>query len=190
MGPIGKTGESNSLNFDMTDVDCIGNYGNYTSEPPPADLNSSNSISVPDPTIANPLNRKWKYCKPLYRIIDSSNANNFIANNNIISGESFRETNNATSSNNFVPVPPYNFYSTLSRGGTEFLQDPIQVRVTRPIVANNAGGAGYFAGTSQTVDMDIIAKDFLDQLKAANFNTGKAAITNGSSSSFDLKNIT
>lgn len=173
----------------MTDVDCIGNYGNYTSEPPPADLNSSNSVSILDLTTADPNDRKWKYCKPLSVTIDSSNANNFIANSDIAPGESFRETNNATVANGFIPVPAYDFYSTLSRGGTEFLQDPIQVRVTRPIIANNAGGAGYFANPNQTVDIDTVAKDFLEQLKAANFNTGNAKNTNTSNSSFDLSKI-
>lgn len=37
--------------------------------------------------------------------------------------------------------------------------------------------------------MNVIAQDFLEQLKAANFNTGKAAAINGSSSSFDLSKI-
>ena len=134
--------------------------------------------------------RKWKPCSPLQKTITQSQAQGIISTGSLSSIENFLETNNATSSNNFVPVPPYNFYSTLSRGSTEYLRDPIQVRVTRPIIANNAGGAGYFAGTSQTVDMDIIAKDFLDQLKAANFNTGNAKNTNTSSPSFDLKNIT
>ncbi|MCB9804383.1 hypothetical protein H6769_01855 [Candidatus Peribacteria bacterium] len=41
----------------------------------------------------------------------------------------------------------------------------MSVRVTRPIIANNAGGAGYFAGTSQPVDINVIAQDFLEQLK-------------------------
>ena len=70
------------------------------------------------------------------------------------------------------------------------LPGAINIRVTRPIIANNAGGAGYFANPNQTVDIDTVAKDFLEQLKAANFNTGNAKNTNTSNSSFDLKNIT
>ena len=53
------------------------------------------------------------------------------------------------------------------------LPGAINIRVTRPIIANNAGGAGYFANPNQTVDIDTVAKDFLEQLKAANFNTAK-----------------
>lgn len=98
---------------------------------------------------------------------------------------------------NTDPAAPsiYNFYGYTKRGATEYLQYPLSVRVTRPIIANNAGGAGYFtlpvgSASNGYVSIEDISKDFLDQLKAANFNTGKAAITNGSSSSFDLKNIT
>lgn len=134
--------------------------------------------------------RKWKPCSPLQKTITQHQAQGIISTGSLSSIENFLETNNATSSNNFVPVPLYNFYSTLSRGGTEYLRDPIQVRVTRPIIANNAGGAGYFANPNQTVDIDTVAKDFLEQLKAANFNTGNAKNTNTSNSNFDLKNIT
>lgn len=134
--------------------------------------------------------RKWKPCSPLQKTITQPQAQGIISTGSLSSIENFLETNNATSSNNFVPVPLYNFYSTLSRGGTEYLRDPIQVRVTRPIIANNAGGAGYFANPNQTVDIDTVAKDFLEQLKAVNFNTGNAKNTNTSNSNFDLKNIT
>lgn len=65
----------------------------------------------------------------------------------------------------------------------------MSVRVTRPIIANNAGGAGYFANPNQTVDIDTVAKDFLEQLKAANFNTGKAQNPSGSPTSFNLSSI-
>ena len=119
--------------------------------------------------------RKWKPCSPLQKTITQPQAQGIISTGSLSSIENFLETNNATSSNNFVPVPPYNFYSTLSRGGTEYLQDPIQVRVTRPIIANNAGGAGYFSTTTSDsyVSLNEVTSGFLEQLKAANFNTGK-----------------
>lgn len=119
--------------------------------------------------------RKWKPCSPLQKTITQPQAQGIISTGSLSSIENFLETNNATSSNNFVPVPPYNFYSTLSRGGTEYLQDPIQVRVTRPIIANNAGGAGYFSTTTSDsyISLNEVTSGFLEQLKAANFNTGK-----------------
>ena len=69
------------------------------------------------------------------------------------------------------------------------LPGAINIRVTRPIIANNAGGAGYFANPNQTVDIDTVAKDFLEQLRATNFNTGKAQNPSGSSTSFNLDSI-
>lgn len=70
----------------------------------------------------------------------------------------------------------------------------INIRVTRPIIANNAGGAGYFStptsGPDTYVSIDKVTQSFLEQLKAANFNTGKAQNTSVSSSNFDLSSIT
>ena len=93
------------------------------------------------------------------------------------------------------PNKPFlDFYVTLQQPGDDIDNDmrlpgAINIRVTRPIIANNAGGAGYFANPNQTVDIDTVAKDFLEQLRAANFNTGNAKNTNTSNSSFDLSKI-
>ena len=95
---------------------------------------------------------------------------------------------------NYPNKPFLDFYVTLQQPGDDIDNDmrlpgAINIRVTRPIIANNAGGAGYFANPNQTVDIDTVAKDFLEQLRAANFNTGNAKNTNTSNSSFDLSKI-
>ena len=93
------------------------------------------------------------------------------------------------------PNSPFlDFYVTLQQPGDDIDNDmrlpgAINIRVTRPIIANNAGGAGYFANPNQTVDIDTVAKDFLEQLRATNFNTGKAQNPSGSSTSFNLDSI-
>ena len=71
------------------------------------------------------------------------------------------------------------FYVTLHHAGDADnmirLDAPINVRITRPIIANNAGGAGYFSTTTSDsyVSLNEVTSGFLEQLKAANFNTGK-----------------
>lgn len=97
----------------------------------------------------------------------------------------------------------YNFYATLVEGNTEYLRDPMQVRVTRAILANNAGGAGYFGSTSALdanqnngireddgfVSMEEIAAGFLETLKRSNFNAGTNTGAQATSTGFTLDKI-
>lgn len=83
---------------------------------------------------------------------------------------------------------------------TEYLRAPIPVRVSLPILANNAGGAGYF-GTDDTatnpaidsddgfVSMEEIAAGFLETLKRSNFNAGKSTNSTATSTEFTLDKI-
>ena len=85
---------------------------------------------------------------------------------------------------------------------TEYLRAPIPVRVSLPILANNAGGAGYFgaddAATTPNpaidsddgfVSMEEIAAGFLETLKRSNFNAGKSTNSTATSTEFTLDKI-
>lgn len=85
------------------------------------------------------------------------------------------------------------FYVTLHHAGDADnmirLDAPINVRVTRPIIANNAGGAGYLSIPDSYVSLHSVAQDFLNTLKAANFNTGNSHNPSAAVDDFSLKNI-
>lgn len=85
------------------------------------------------------------------------------------------------------------FYVTLHHAGDADnmirLDAPINVRVTRPIIANNAGGAGYLSVPDSYVSLGDVTQGFLETLKAANFNTGNASNAPASTTRFNLKNI-
>lgn len=75
----------------------------------------------------------------------------------------------------------------------------MQVRVTRSILANNAGGAGYFDASVPTgaasnpddgfVSMEEIAAGFLETLKRSNFNAGTNTGSQATSTGFTLDKI-
>lgn len=57
------------------------------------------------------------------------------------------------------------FYASL-----QFLEAPISVRVTKPLISNVAGGNAYIAHPIG-YDLNTVVANFLDDLKTGNFTT-------------------
>jgi hypothetical protein len=136
----------------------------------------------------------WQPCVP-FQVTAFNSANTRIHQGEYVTNNLGVDTNSPASIASRIGNPDglFDFYATIRRGDTEFLQKPIAVRVTPPIIANSAGGAGYFntpsLGSADTyVSINTITQSFLEQLKVANFNTAKVQ-DNRLSSDFDLKNI-
>lgn len=95
---------------------------------------------------------------------------------------------------NYPNKPFLDFYVTLQQPGDDIndvmrLPGAINIRVTRPIIANNAGGAGYLSVPDSYISLGDVTQGFLETLKAANFNTGNASNAPASTTRFNLKNI-
>lgn len=97
--------------------------------------------------------------------------------------------------------PFLDFYVTMIHLGDNpqkdiYLPGAIKVRVTKPILSNNAGGAGYFnpqieegVADDGFVSMEEIAAGFIDTLKRSNFNVGTNTGNTVTSTGFTLEKI-
>lgn len=105
---------------------------------------------------------------------------------NISSKEDYADTNNQNNASSRTihqsSKPFLDFYVTFQHPGDSIMDDmrfpgALNLRVTRPIIANNAGGAGYLSIPTSYVSLGDVTHGFLETLKAVNFNTGNAQNT-------------